>query len=220
MGFMIAFIVGALWGQVGDADAVVRKEGAAAIQIARELDVFAQADSDRIRESLLAYQNAALDEWPQAINGRITPEAEKALADLESVLETTKPVDDKQRSALNSALDSVKEIGSSRTERIVMARTNVGPPMSLWSVIFLTSALLQFCEQTRASVGSLQSQRGEHDERNTAVHRHWACEMVGGGRDSGGIGRGRLHRDGRGLRRRRVGLGGRHRQPVGCFRSR
>lgn len=141
-GFMVAFIVGALWGQVGDADAVVRAEGAAAIQIARELDAFGQADSDRIRESLLAYQNAALDEWPEAIDGRFTAEAEKALADLESVLENIKPADDKQRNALSSALASAKQIGSSRTERIVMARTNVGPPLSLWAVIILTSALV------------------------------------------------------------------------------
>jgi Protein of unknown function (DUF4239) len=106
------------------------------------LDAFAQTDGDRIRERLLAYQHAAIDEWPQAINGRAAPAAEEALKDLESTLDDIEPTDDKQRSALSSAHDSVKQIGSSRTERIVMARTNVGPPTSLWTVIFLTSALV------------------------------------------------------------------------------
>jgi Protein of unknown function (DUF4239) len=34
------------------------------------------------------------------------------------------------------------QLETSRTERLVMARTNIGPPMSLWGVIFLTSGLV------------------------------------------------------------------------------
>ena len=141
-GFLIAFIVGALWGQVGDADSVVRAEGAAAIQIARELEAFGDADAERIKAHLLTYEQAALDEWPQAIDGHALPEVEEALDDLRTTLDGIQPADDRQRSAVGSALDSVKQIGSSRTERIVMARINVGPPRSLWAVIFLTSALV------------------------------------------------------------------------------
>jgi hypothetical protein len=141
-GFMIGFIVSALWGQVGAADNVVRMEGAAAVQIARELSAFNQADSDRIRERLLAYEHAAIDEWPEAINGHAAPEAEAALVDLHSAFDGIQPADEKQRRAVTSSLDSLKQLGSSRTERMVMARTNIGPPMSLWGVIFLTSGLV------------------------------------------------------------------------------
>jgi hypothetical protein len=141
-GFMIGFIVSALWGQVGDADTVVRAEGAAAVQIARELSAFEQADGDRIRERLVAYEQAAIDEWPEAINGRATPAAENALAELHSAIDSVVPADDKQRGAATSARDSAKQIGASRTERLVMARMNTGPPLSLWAVIFLTSGLV------------------------------------------------------------------------------
>jgi Protein of unknown function (DUF4239) len=141
-GFMIGFIVASLWGQVGAADQVVRTEGASAAQMARELHVFAKADGDRLREGLLSYERAALAEWPEAANGRAAPEAEKALADLHSAYDNIQPTDDKQRNALTSSRASLKQLGLSRTERLVMARTNIGPPLSLWAVILLTSVLV------------------------------------------------------------------------------
>ncbi len=141
-GFLIAFIVGALWGQVGDADQLVRTEGSAAIGIAGELPAMADSDADRVRASLLAYEHAALDEWPQAVDGRTTPAAREAFDDLQSTLAGVKPNGDNQRNALSSAQDSLKQIGTVRTQRIIMARTNTGPPLSLWAVIFLTSALV------------------------------------------------------------------------------
>ncbi|MEO3760992.1 hypothetical protein ABGB19_22250 [Mycobacterium sp. B14F4] len=106
----------------------MRAEGAAAIQITGELDAFADADARRIKERLPAYEQAAFDEWPRAIDGHAAPQADTALADLRSTLDDIRPADDRQRTVQGSALDSVKQIGSSRTERIVMARTNTGPP--------------------------------------------------------------------------------------------
>jgi hypothetical protein len=48
-GFLTGFIIVVLWGQIGAADVVVRTEGSSAVQMVRELDVFAKADGDRSR---------------------------------------------------------------------------------------------------------------------------------------------------------------------------
>ena len=141
-GFMTGFIVVVLWGQVNAADEVVRTEGAAAVQMARDLNVLEKADGDRIRQSLLEYERSAVAEWPQVASGNTTPEAEAALARLFTVYESIQPRDDGQRAFLASSLDSLKQLSLSRTERLVMAQTNAGPPWSLWGVILLTSGLV------------------------------------------------------------------------------
>jgi Protein of unknown function (DUF4239) len=141
-GFLTGFIIVVLWGQIGAADGVVRTEGSSAVQMARELEMFAKADSDRMRQSLLEYEQAALAEWPQAAQGHTAPEAEDALARLYTTYQGVQPADDKQRSALASSLDSLKQLSTSRTDRLLMARTNTGPPWSLWAVILLTSGLV------------------------------------------------------------------------------
>jgi hypothetical protein len=141
-GFMTGFIVVVLWGQVNAADQVARTEGASAVQMVRDLNVFEKADSDRIRQGLLEYERSAVAEWPQAASGRTAPEAENALARLYTVYESIQPRDDWQRAFLASSLASLKQLGLSRTERLVMARTNDGPPWSLWGVVFLTSGLV------------------------------------------------------------------------------
>jgi hypothetical protein len=141
-GFMTGFIVVVLWGQVNAADQVARTEGASAVQMVRDLNVFEKADSDRIRQGLLEYERSAVAEWPQAASGRTAPEAENALARLYTVYDSIQPRDDGQRAFLASSLASLKQLGLSRTERLVMARTNDGPPWSLWGVVFLTSGLV------------------------------------------------------------------------------
>jgi hypothetical protein len=141
-GFLTGFIIVVLWGQISAADTVVRTEAASAVQMGRELDVLAKPDSDRIRQSLLDYERAAVTEWPQAAGGHTAPEAENALARLYQAYGSVQPADDRQRSALTSSLTSLKQLGTSRTERLIMARTNTGPPWTLWVVIFLISGLV------------------------------------------------------------------------------
>lgn len=141
-GFMTGFIIVVLWGQVNAADEVVRTEGASAVQLTRDLNAFDQADSDRIRQSLLEYARSAVSEWPQAASGRAAPDAENALARLYTTYESIQPRDDRQRSSLASSFDSLKQLSLARSERLLMARTNTGPPWSLWGLIFLTSGLV------------------------------------------------------------------------------
>ncbi|MFI5521918.1 hypothetical protein ACIBAA_11450, partial [Streptomyces platensis] len=54
-GFLIGFIVLALWGQVNTADQTTRSEGALAVQMARGLEVLGGAERARIRQGLLEY---------------------------------------------------------------------------------------------------------------------------------------------------------------------
>jgi hypothetical protein len=94
--FFIGFVVSSMWGQNNTADGNARAEGAAAVQMARDAVVFDTADGDRIRQSLLAYEQAAVAEWSQAGISR-SPEADTALARLYTAYEQVKAKTDTQR---------------------------------------------------------------------------------------------------------------------------
>ncbi|OBC12060.1 hypothetical protein A5784_03375 [Mycobacterium sp. 852013-50091_SCH5140682] len=149
IGFMFAILVtfftNTFWGQMNDADSEVRTEAATGVQLAGDLNVFDKTDSDRIRESLLEYQRAAIAEWPEASAGRSSPEADKALARLYTAYRQVQPRNDTQTKAVDTSLGNLDSIRLSRTERILQARIDVGPPWSLWVVILLTSGLVLGC---------------------------------------------------------------------------
>ncbi len=140
--FFIGFCVSSMWGQVNGADANARTEGAAGAQLARDLTVFEKADSDRIRQSLLDYEHAAEAEWTEAAQGHSFPAADSALTRLYSAYEQVQPRNDIQKTSLATSFSNLDKMSQARTERVVQARTDVGPPWSLWAVIFLTSGLL------------------------------------------------------------------------------
>lgn len=143
--FFTGFVVSAMWSQVTSAGVKARTEGAAAVQMARDLTVFDKADSDRIRQSLLEYERAAVAEWPIAARGHPFPEADNALKGLYTAYEEVQPRTDTQKRFLGTSFTDLDKISEARTERVLQARTDIGPPWSLWAVIFLTSGLLIGC---------------------------------------------------------------------------
>ncbi|MBV9515148.1 MAG: DUF4239 domain-containing protein [Mycobacteriaceae bacterium] len=149
VGFMFAilvsFVAAALWSQIGNADAKARTEGATGVEMARDLTEFDKADSDRIRQSLLEYERAAVAEWPEAASGGPFPEADNALARLHTAYQQVQPHNDIQTKLLETSFSNLDAISQARTERLIQARTDVGPPWSLWVVILLTSGLLLGC---------------------------------------------------------------------------
>jgi Protein of unknown function (DUF4239) len=143
--FFIGFVVSAMWGQIGNADAKARIEGAAGVQLAKDMAVFETADRDRLRQSLLDYENAALVEWPLAASGQSYPEADSALQRLYTAYTQIKSQNEIQTTFLGTSFSNLDKISQARTERVLQARTDIGPPWSLWAVIFLTSALVLGC---------------------------------------------------------------------------
>ncbi len=143
--FFIGFVVSAMWGQINDADGRARTEGAAGVELARSLTVFDQPDRYRIRQSLSDYEHAAVTEWNEAANGRHYPEADQALARLRSTYEQVQPHGQAQQTVLGQSYTNLDSLSQARTQRVLQARTDIGPPWSLWAVIFLTSALLLGC---------------------------------------------------------------------------
>jgi hypothetical protein len=143
--FFAGFIVTAMWGQINTADDEMRAEGATGVQMARQLTVFDKADSDRIRQSLLEYERAAEVEWPLAASGHSLPKADDALQRVYAAYEQVQPSSDTQKTFLATSFDSLNKISQARTERILRARTDIGPPWSLWTVFLLTSALVLGC---------------------------------------------------------------------------
>jgi len=140
--FFTGFIVNAMWGQINTADASARVEGAAAVQLAKSLHIFDKADSDRIRQRLLEYQRAAETEWPLAAQGKTFPEADNALQNLYAAYQGVQPRTDMQKAFLTTSLNHLDQVSQKRTERVLLARTDTGPPWALWAVVLLTGAMV------------------------------------------------------------------------------
>jgi hypothetical protein len=143
--FFIGFVVSAMWGQIGNADGKARIEGAASVQLAKDMAVFDQADRDRLRQSLIEFENTAVTEWPLAASGQSYPQADSALQRLYTAYTQVQPKNEIQRTFLATSFSNLDKISQARTERVLQARTDIGPPWSLWAVIFLTSALVLGC---------------------------------------------------------------------------
>jgi len=143
--FFIGFVVSAMWSQIHTEDDQARNEGAAGVQLARDLTVFDKADSDRIRQSLLDYERAAVTEWNLAAVGQSFPEADNALRRLYTAYEQVQPRTDTQKTFLAKAFNNLDKTSQARTERVLQARIDVGPPWSLWAIILLTSGLVLGC---------------------------------------------------------------------------
>jgi hypothetical protein len=139
--FFIGFVVSSMWGQINTADANARAEGAAAVEMARDIDVFAIADADRIRASLLDYERAAITEWDSGRGSR-SPEADAALARLSAAYHQVNATTDGQKSVLATSYANLDKVSQARTVRLLTAREDTGPPWPLWAVIFLTSAMV------------------------------------------------------------------------------
>jgi hypothetical protein len=139
--FFIGFIVNSMWGQNNAADAYARAEGAAAVQVARDATAFEAPDRDRIRQSLLTYEKAAVAEWPQAEN-RGSTDADTALARLYKSYDGIAAKTDTQKALLSTSFSNLDKISQARTVRLLTAREDAGLPWSLWAVIFLTSTMV------------------------------------------------------------------------------
>ena len=143
--FFIGFLANAMWSQVNSADAKAATEGSAAMQLAKDLTAFDKADSDRIRQSLLEYEHAAAVEWTLVARGQSYPEAENTLQRLYGAYQKAEPSNDTQTRFLVISLGNLDKMSAQRTERVIEALTDTGPPWSLWAVIFLTSGMVLGC---------------------------------------------------------------------------
>jgi hypothetical protein len=126
--FFTGFVVSAMWSQINNADVRARTEGAAAVQMARDLTVFDRADSDGIRQSLVHYERAAVTEWSIAASGHSFPEADNALKRLYTAYEEVQPRTDTQKTLLSTSFTNLDKISQARTARVLQARTDTGPP--------------------------------------------------------------------------------------------
>jgi hypothetical protein len=93
----------------------------------------------------LDFENAAVTEWNEAASGRHYPEADEALARLRSAYEQVDAHTGAQKTVRATSFSNLDNLSQARTQRVLQARTDIGPPFSLWAVIFLTSGLLLGC---------------------------------------------------------------------------
>jgi Protein of unknown function (DUF4239) len=139
--FITGFIVSSLWGQISTAQSNATAEGAAAVQMARDLSGFDKGDSDRVRQSLLAYERVAVTEWDQARGKRLV-EVDRALAQLNTSYDQVNATTDAQKTRLATSYTNLGSISQARTVRLLTARQDAALPWPLLVVIFLVSALV------------------------------------------------------------------------------
>lgn len=140
--FSAGFLINGLWGQINLADAKVRDEGAAGVQLARDLAAFDKVDQDRTRQSLLEYARAADAEWSLSERGESTPAADEALWRVYEAYGKVQTHSDFQKTMLSTSLANLDRVSQARSERMFTAATDLGPPWSVWAVIFLMSGLI------------------------------------------------------------------------------
>jgi hypothetical protein len=143
--FFVGFMASALWSQINSEDEQARAEGAAGIQLARDSSVFDQADGDRIRQALRDFEGAALAEWPLAANSSAYPEADKALQRLYIAYEQVQPHTETQKTFLSRSFANLDKLSQARTARVIQAKTDSGPPWTVWAVILIASGLVVGC---------------------------------------------------------------------------
>lgn len=139
--FFIGFVVSSMWGQNNAADGNARAEGAAAAQMARDAVVFDAADSNRIRQSLLTYERAAIAEWPNAGNSR-SSDADTALARVYQAYDGVAANTDAQKALLAKSFSNLDKTSQARTARLLTAREDAGLPWPFWAIILLTSTMV------------------------------------------------------------------------------
>lgn len=139
--FFIGFVVSSMWGQINTADSNARAEGAAAVQVATDAARFDAAEAEKIRRSLADYTNAAITEWGNDADAR-SAAADAALAQLYSTYDQIDPGTDQHKAPIASGYANLDKLGQARTVRLLTAREDTGPPWPLWTVIFLTGALV------------------------------------------------------------------------------
>jgi hypothetical protein len=139
---IMGFLISVLWGEVTHAADLAQTEGAHAIQMARYTASFDEPTRGRLRHDILEYQQAILTEFDEVSRGGRLFTAEPALTRLRAAYAEVQPHDDNQRAALQNSLDSLKETTLDRTQRLLIAKEDVGPPLAVWTVIILTSTLV------------------------------------------------------------------------------
>jgi hypothetical protein len=140
--FFIGFVVSSMWGQINVADANIHAEAAAAVQMASDSTLFEKADGDRVRQSLLAYERAAVAEWDTLGEVASSPEANRAMEAVYQAYGQVQPKTDSQKAALGTSLSNLDKASQARTVRLLTARDDTGPPWPIWAVIFLTSSMV------------------------------------------------------------------------------
>lgn len=140
--FFVGFIASGLWSQVTVADALVRSEAAAGVQIARDRFAFDKADAERILIALRNYEMAARAEWPLAARGEDSQAADLELKQLYRTIQDVKPSNDIQKTFLSTTISNLEKMSSARTERLNQANNHQGARWPLWVVILVTSGLV------------------------------------------------------------------------------
>jgi len=142
LAFTTGFLINNLWGQINTADAKIRDEGAAGVQLARDLAVFDKPDQDRIRQSLLEYERAADAEWSLSVQGQSSPEASDALWRVYEAYGKVEARNGFQKTLLSTSFANLDKLSQARSARVFTAATDLGPPWSIWAVVGVMGGLV------------------------------------------------------------------------------
>lgn len=140
--FFVGFVANGLWSEVSAADALVRTEAAAGVQIARDRFAFDQPDADRILTSLRDYEHAARAARPIAALGETSPEVDNALKQLYRTVRELPTTSQNQQDFRRTMISNLETMSTSRTQRLMQAKSHQGANWPLWLVVLVTSGLV------------------------------------------------------------------------------
>lgn len=113
------------------------------IEYASHTFALGPADGDALRQSLLAYEKAAIAEWPLTTHGQYLPAAEKALMRLGHTYEDIgRRRTGESASPLPELRGVLDTIDMKRTSRILEGGVNTGLNTPLWTILFIASGLV------------------------------------------------------------------------------
>jgi hypothetical protein len=139
----VSFLISALLDQASARDSEARAEATASIQLARDSFALPAAEGDRLRRSLLAYEQSAIAEWPLASQGKSLPETEKALMDLhQTFLDVGRRITGQALFPMPEIEPNLDSLSQARSSRILEGAVNNGLTVSLWTILLLTSGLV------------------------------------------------------------------------------
>ena len=95
-----------------------------------------------LRQSLLEYERAAEAEWPLSVQGHSSSAASDALWRVYEAYGKVEARTAFQKTLLSTSFVNLDKVSQARSERVFTAATDLGPPWSVWAVIFLMGGLI------------------------------------------------------------------------------
>jgi hypothetical protein len=137
---MLSFMVVTVWQQYDQSAGIVQTEADQISDLYHEVGVFPQPLRDVVRRSIQRYVAIVVgQEWPLMRLGEFSPQAHRAAADVERLIQNYEPTTIAEQNAQADALHHTHGFMDARGDRLFQNRRSV--PLLLWIMMFFVAAV-------------------------------------------------------------------------------